>query len=221
MRTEAMRTEARRTYERERIRLIRAARVAAGLTTMGTPRVGQSKVRLEPREKQRRRVERNARWWREVGRFKWTSKATGERIPVELPTPYHGHMWLDMARAAAGEVTGPVGTELRNYREDDIGEALLALLEGRDPHEAVRAYRRAEFVPRHLTMHFGDFRESDDAWRLDRIIPEVPSAEDEAVVRETVRDRVLHKTPYHGGRGKALMGSSRQSTPSNRRSNNR
>ena len=102
--------------------------------------------------------------------------------PEPLPPAYSGHRWLDMARAAVGTPTMIEGTELTDRYYDDMGEALLALMEGRDPKEAVHEYRRREYVPRRMTKHIGDWRGDDpqEAWhRWEAVMPQTQSAEDE------------------------------------------
>lgn len=92
-----------------------------------------------------------------------------------LPEPYQGHKWLEMAREAAGVLHTVInGTEITDRYYDDVGEALLALMEGRDPDEAVREYRRREFAARRLTTHMSDWKD----YRLEAIMPTVESAED-------------------------------------------
>lgn len=101
--------------------------------------------------------------------------------PEPLPAAYSGHQWLEMARAAVGTVTLIEGTEISDRYYDDMGEALLALMEGKDPKEAVRAYRKQEWQARYLTKHIGDWAGDDpvDAWhRWEAVMPQTQSAED-------------------------------------------
>lgn len=120
-----------------------------------------------------------------------------------------------MAREAVGRDLDRSQGETAEWRQDEMGEALLALLEGRDPKEAVIGYRKREFVARHLTRHISEWADGEDSYRLDAILPSVPSAEDEVIARETAA--ILWKTRYHGGQGKALMGGQKQQSPSRRR----
>lgn len=108
-------------------------------------------------------------------------------LEVPLPAPYTGHRWLEMAREAAG---GPkqldFGLELYDRYTDEMGEALLALLEGRDAKEAVKDFRRREYVPRHLTQHIGDWSGDDEVekWQhWESVMPWSQSAEDEFMER--------------------------------------
>ena len=134
--------------------------------------------------------------------------------PPEVLNPYTGHQWLEKARAAVGSLPAVRATEWADRKEDEMGEALLALLEGQDPVEAVKAYRRREFVPRHLTQSISEWQgSSEEAWRVDTIDQlAVPSAEEEVVAKETV----LRKVRYHGGQGKGLMGTPKQQSRSGR-----
>lgn len=133
---------------------------------------------------------------------------------VPVSSPYTGHKWLEMAREAVSSDFNPLGGEWTDQKYDEMGEALLALLEGRDPKEAVRDYRRSEFVPRHLSVHIGDWKGEDgeDVERWGSLLPSTPSAEDEAVARETVRFRYHHGENPPVGRRR-----NRQQQPSRRR----
>lgn len=112
---------------------------------------------------------------------------------LEIPAPYTGHRWLDMARNA---VNGgrDVDPEFRDFGyNDEVGEAVLALLEGRDMDEAVKAYRVREYVPRHLTVFTSEWHDDDDEhWREDRAMPTSPSAEEEALAVLSVKARYSH-----------------------------
>ncbi len=147
-------------------------------------------------------------------------RARRVRYPTPEPqAPYTGHQWLEMARAAVQtSLDLSIHSEARDRYYDDLGEALLAIMEGRDPKQAVIEYRKLEFIPRHLTSHIGDWSGDDpdyaqECW--DAVMPTAPSAEEEVVARETV----LRKVRYHGGHGKGLMGTPRQQQPSRRRAN--
>lgn len=137
------------------------------------------------------------------------------RVVAEVPSPYTGHRWLEIARNVVTPDLDRSQGESAEWRQDEMGEALLALLEGRDPKEAVAAYRKQEYVARYMTQHIGEWAGKDEAWKLDALLPAEPSAEDEVIAVETVT--VLLKTPYHSGHGKALMGTGRQQQPSERR----
>lgn len=112
-------------------------------------------------------------------------------LRVEIPAPYSGHRWLEMARQAVTR-DGMVDTSApwAEDRYDEMGEALLALLEGRDMHEAVKQYRKREYVPRYLTTHWDDFKDDEGNSYADIVLPREPSAEEEAITRETIRVRV-------------------------------
>lgn len=112
-----------------------------------------------------------------------------------IPQPYTGHRWFDMAKQA---VNGgrDVDPAFRDFGYDDeMGEAVLALLEGRDMGEAVREFRRKEFVPRHLTLFLGDWHNKDEGidW-VEEALPPVPSAEEEVMAGFAVATRYIHGT---------------------------
>jgi hypothetical protein len=133
-----------------------------------------------------------------------------------VPSPYTGQRWLEMAREAVGapDPEAPWADD----RYDEMGEAVLALLEGRDMKEAVSAYRKSEYVPRHLTIHMGDWGDDEDQqnrW-FESVMPTAPSAEDVAIAR-------LEPQPlrHWGDNPRRFNKNKGQSTPSNRRSNRR
>lgn len=149
------RTDQRREYERD----YRRARRAAGLDL----------------------TDHAAR--RDYYREYWRRTYGDPHSGLEIPAPYTGHRWMDMARAAVGSVDPDFADHGWN---DQVGEALLALLEGRDMHEAVADWHRREFVPRHLTIRMGEYRGDEDVDWVEQELPPEPSAEDWVVARETV-----------------------------------
>jgi hypothetical protein len=102
---------------------------------------------------------------------------------------------------------------------DDMGEAVLALLEGRDMKEAIKEHRKREYVPRNLTYHMGDWHDDGvDRW-FDRQMPTVPSAEDEYLDSEPV---VFYtETRFDNVSTKRRRMHHATGTPTNRRSNRR
>jgi hypothetical protein len=143
--------------------------------------------------------------------------------PTPLPAPYSGHRWLEMAREAVvrGRDLDPSTPWADDYF-DEMGEAVLALLEGRDMAEAVHDYRRKEFVPRRLTQHLSDYVNEDGNSWFDTILPPEPSAEEQAVLNETFRPylRARHRKPSQK-RASRHMDTGKTGQPSNRRSNNK
>lgn len=140
-------------------------------------------------------------------------------VGVEIPSLHTGHRWLEMAvqSVSGGRDIDPA---FRDYGyNDEVGEAVLALLEGRDMDEAVKNYRLQEFVPRNLTIRAGDWvdDEGEDRWFDD--IGAVPSAEDEVVAVETVTYEL--KARYHRGQNNrtnfSKKGRKRLNQPSRRR----
>lgn len=108
----------------------------------------------------------------------------GDRHPgLEIPAPYTGHRWMDMARAAVGTVDPDFADHGYN---DQVGEALLALLEGRDMHQAVADWHRREFIPRYRTVRMGEYRGEEGVDWVEEELPPEPSAEDWVTARETV-----------------------------------
>jgi hypothetical protein len=75
-------------------------------------------------------------------------------LAVTISAPYTGHPILEEARRLAGSWYG--ATLYDATREDAAGEAVLAMLEGRDPAAAVRAVRAAEVAWERLTTTLPD-----------------------------------------------------------------
>lgn len=110
---------------------------------------------------------------------------------IVVPEPYTGHRWLDMARKMVVGNGFDGSTMWADDKYDEMGEAVLALLEGRDMQEAVTNYRKQEYVPRNLTIHLGDWGDDEEAqtrW-FETAMPRVESAEDEAIARVYVADK--------------------------------
>jgi hypothetical protein len=88
------------------------------------------------------RNQRRARFGRGDRSAEYAKRRSRALPPV--PPMHAGHPLFDQARA----VVGPRRTSLVSLRDplydDLIAEATLAILEGRDPHEAVRAYGARE-----------------------------------------------------------------------------
>lgn len=121
------------------------------------------------------------------------------RPQAEITLPYSGHRWLDMARqAVVGRRSVPLDDSApwADDAFDDMGEAVLALLEGRDMEEAIREYRKKEYVARNLTIHMGDWKSNDAEQQryFDKSIPTVESAEDEVLAGEAVK--FYHQTKF-------------------------
>jgi hypothetical protein len=111
-------------------------------------------------------------------RLRWRELYGDPHPDVILAEPYTGHRWLEMARAAVGRPSD-ASAPWADDAWDDMGEAVLALLEGRDMKQAIAEYRSQEYVSRRLTIRADDWREDDDydKW-FDSVLPAVPSAED-------------------------------------------
>jgi hypothetical protein len=148
---------------------------------------------------------------RERYRLRWRDLYGDQYPDLEVAAPYTGHRWLEMARAVVGapDPEAPWADD----RWDEMGEAVLALLEGRDMQEAVVAYRKAEYVPRHLTIRADDWRgdEDYDEW-FDTVLPATESAEEVAVAHLEVQAR------FHKGSNRRRFGNNRgHQQPSERR----
>lgn len=140
------------------------------------------------------------------------------RVPfsdIAIPRLYTGHRWFDMARAVVGRNPDE---EYEDFGyTDEMGEAILALLEGRDMKEAVSEFRKREFIPRHRTVFFGEWQDNpDQQWKYHQVEPRVPSAEDEAVEREQ-RGLYLKTQYHHGSNGRPMRGGRDKQQPSRRR----
>lgn len=136
-----------------------------------------------------------------------------------MAAPYTGHQWLEAARAAVAPGQTEFGWELYDRYNDEMGEALLALLEGGDPKAAVVEFRKREFIPRYMTTHFSEWASEEQEWRLEEVVPRDDSAEDVAIARETVQTYARRLPRVHWGTTKGKMGTPRQATPTNRRQN--
>ena len=180
----------RREYEREYRRAERAA---------GKRRDYEHEYYRRPEVQERYRLR-----WREL---------YGDPHPdVVVAAPYTGHRWLEMARGVAG-VPDPEAPWAED-KYDEMGEAVLALLEGRDMEEAVAAYRKQEYVSRHLTVRVEDWGGDEQGERrwFESVMPQAPSAEDEFIATLEVDAR------YHHGSNRRRFGNNRgQQQPRRRR----
>lgn len=144
-------------------------------------------------------------YYRERWRRLWGDPHAG----LEIPAPYTGHRWLDMARAAVHNSPDPAFADY-DYN-DQVGEALLALMEGRDMAQAVDEWNKREFIPRHLTLRMGEFKGEESLDRVEMMLPAEPSAEDEVVARETVTYMLKARMSWKKT-GRRLSGRTQQPT---------
>lgn len=131
------RTPERIAYEHAWRKRQRAAFVARGLTVKGTIRTGQH--RLDPAEKKRRRALTDAKRWASTPHVYRHRVYRSKAVPFEpIPMSYVGHEVFEAAREAAG-----IRADYQSDwgQNDILGEAVLAILEGRDPQKAVRKVR--------------------------------------------------------------------------------
>jgi len=109
-----------------------------------------------------------------------------------------------------------VPPEFRDYQyNDEVGEAVLALLEGRDMAEALKQYRKREFIPRHMTLWLSDWHKDDERPVEERVLPPVPSAEDEAVGRIVLGEKI--KVKWKPNRKMSVGSTKSRTQPSRRR----
>ena len=142
-------------------------------------------------------------------------------IDIPINNPYTGHRWLDMARQAVlkGKDLDATAPWADDYY-DEMGEAVLALLEGRDMETAIKKYRSEEYPARMLSIRLDDWRDDDNEGRwFDRITPPVPSAEDTYLDTIEYTEKARFRNVSVGSRGRRMK--HKTSTPTNRRSNNR
>lgn len=179
----ASRTPKRREYERHYSSRQRA---------MGRRREYEYNYNRRPEVKERQRRRMMLRWhndeaYRNTQLARWHNPYSN----VEISAPYTGHRWLDMARTAASQTyVNPLYPSSDDYY-DDMGEALLAILEGRDPKEAVKEYRSKEYASRRLFIRMGDWGDDEDEQRkfFEKVMPQVESAEDEAMTSIMISSR--------------------------------
>lgn len=212
--TKAGRTPHRKVYEKLYRRLERH---------IGKRRAYEFSYNRRPDVKKKNRVRMMFKWyndpeWRASQIMRMRSTIYPE---VVVATPYTGHRWLDMARVAVlGSTNLDDSKPWADDYHDDMGEAVLALLEGRDMKQAVKEYRSKEYVARRLTIHLGDWgddEERQNRW-FDTLMPTTPSAEDEAIARENVQ--VYVETRFKNVHTKNRAMKHKLNQPSRRRMNN-
>lgn len=102
------------------------------------------------------------RRWRETTRGRESRRREGMRrrrsMPdVQLPGLFVGHPVLEQAVALTGRAW--YGADLYDpTREDAAAEAVLAILEGRDPKEAIHDFRKKEWEWRYFNKEMPDER---------------------------------------------------------------
>jgi hypothetical protein len=143
-----------------------------------------------PEVKEKNRLRMRIKWWtdpeyraRQLQRMREFVRIRPTVVPIQ--EPYYGHRWLEMAReiVLGGRDLDPQSPYI-DEKYDDMGEVLLAIMEGRDPKQALKEYRSKEYNARFLDLHMGDFRDREDgsSW-FDQVLPPTPSAEEEAIKR--------------------------------------
>lgn len=143
---------------------------------------------------------------------------------VLLPNPYTGHMWMDKIREQVGPAQLDQSAPWADYYNDMIGEAMLAFLEGRDPQEAAKEFRKREYVPQHLTRYISELKADKNGNSTplgDWILPGEPSAEDEFMAQEEVSIMVQARHRHRSAKNASRHAGSKTSTPTNRKQNNK
>ena len=109
------------------------------------------------------------------GRMRWSNWYWGQpgvaSAAEPVPMPYVGDPVFEQARAAA-RISGDYSVDWGQH--DIIGEAVLAILEGRSPDEAVRKHRAAEKALDRLTNR----RIVDVGWDGKRVVPQYGEVEE-------------------------------------------
>jgi hypothetical protein len=158
--------------------------------------------------------------YRTWARNRWRQ---AEFFGIEIPAPYTGHRWLEMARQAVGAEHLDSSTPWADDYHDEMGEAVLALLEGRDMDEAVKDYRRREYIPRNRTLHlddWGDDPEEQARW-FEKVMPTVESAEDEVVAGEAITYELKARINWSKNKKAGLKAGSRKGSRGPNRSHRR
>lgn len=194
----------RKDYEREYRRRVRAS---------GALRRYEFEYNRRPEVRSRNAERMRFKWhndpeYRERQLARWRNAFAD----VAIPAPYTGHRWLDRARGVVTKgYVDPMCPSSDDYY-DDMGEAVLALLEGRDPKQAVKEYRSKEYASRRLFIRLGDWGDDEDQQDkfFERVMPQVESAEDEYMAGWYVATRYSH-----GENGRPSR--NRQQQPSRRR----
>lgn len=200
-------------YERNYIRKARAS---------GRRRQYEYNYNRRPEVRKRNAERMNFKWHNDpVYREEYKRKYYRIKHPeIVVSAPYTGHKWLDMAREAVQKdrFVDPLAPWSDNYY-DEMGEALLALMEGRDMREAVKEFRNKEY-PMRNAVRIGDWHESDetDRW-VNEIMPTVESAEDHAIANESVSYYIADR--FKDVRTKRRQMHHETQSPSRRRMNNR
>lgn len=200
-------------YEREYIRKARA---------MGKRKKYEFEYNRRPEVRKRNAARMNFKWHNDpVYREEYKRKYYRIKHPeVVVQSPYTGHKWLDMAREAVSKerFIDPLTPWADDYY-DEMGEALLALMEGRDMREAVKQFRSQEYPMRHA-VRMGDWHSEDEEERwANEIMPTVESAEDEVIGRENVSYYIADRFKDVRTRRRNMHHATQQ--PSRRRMNNR
>jgi hypothetical protein len=97
-----------------------------------------------PHYRARQNVIRNLRRVRGDRTAEYAKRASRAVSLEPLPSLHQGHPLFDAARAIVGRRGSSLVTLYDPLPDDPMSEAVLALLEGSDPREAVRRYRATE-----------------------------------------------------------------------------
>lgn len=182
-RARANRDEHRRAYERAYRANSRAA---------GKRKAYEFEYNRRPEVLERNRKRMKDKWYNDPEyRQKQLARWSNPFANVQIAAPYTGHRWLDMARNAVSKTwVNPLAPWSDDYY-DDMGEAVLALLEGRNVDEAVKEYRSKEYRSRKMFIRMGDWGDDEDEQRkfFEKVMPQDESAEDQYFAGVVVADR--------------------------------
>ena len=115
-------------------------------------------------------------------------------MDVEIQSPYSGHRWFDKIR----ELVGPMPDQTKPWSDrwnDEMGEAVLAFLEGKDPQEGLTKARKDYNMMEYRQVYISQLEYADEerggSWES-RIVPTdvQPVAEDIEPVTYERQERV-------------------------------
>ena len=131
-------------------------------------------------------------------------------MDVAIPAPYSGHKWFDMVRGVVGKIPPAQDAPWADQWNDEMGEAVLAFLEGRDPMEGLTKARKDYNMMKYRQVYISQLetKDEDDNVEWDRYIPQ-PVPEPAPIVYEvaprvdwtTNKVRGLHAGKRKGSRG--------------------
>lgn len=166
------------------------------------------------RERQRRNTEAYRAYMR--GRYYRPYRD----VRVDLPDLAHGYSGdaFDSVRAIVGPPPDSSAPWFDDWAEK-MGTAILAAAEGRDVREALKEYRKSEFIPKYRTVRLGEFKQ-EDAFKLDKILATENLTENEALAKITAAEAPSRKEKFSMGSSTVKFGkgyNKSRTAPSRRR----